>query len=160
MAIFSLITNASGSGPSSDLEDGLSRLFDDLVASPDEAITPAPGSLRDALFQRIDSEPARVRTDENGLITATNPAFSRLCGYSFQEIRGKKPGTFLHGPLTEADVVDKIRQALAIREPIRVELTNYHKDGSPYRVQISILPRYNEGRFVGFDAEERKLDQQ
>ncbi|GAB4175552.1 MAG: hypothetical protein Fur0032_15390 [Terrimicrobiaceae bacterium] len=160
MAIFSLIKGSSVPGPASDIEQGLSRLYDDLVASQDEAVTPAPDSLRESLFQRIDNEPARVSTDENGLITATNPAFSRLCGYSFQEIRGKKPGTFLHGPLTEPEVVDQIRQALASRQPIQIELTNYHKDGSPYRVRISIVPRYREGRFDGFDAEERRVAQE
>ena len=157
MSLFSLVSNESSHCSAPQLDGGLSKLFDDLAAEPDESIPEAPHSLKEALFSRIDQEPARVRTDENGLITATNPAFSRLCGYSYSEIRGKKPGSFLHGPLTESDVVDEIRQALAAREPVRVELTNYHKDGSPYRVQIFISPRYIEGQFVGYDAEERKL---
>lgn len=157
MALFSLVSNDSTNEAASDFDDGLARLFDDLVAAPDESDSPASDSLKVALFERIENEPARVRTDENGLITETNPAFSRLCGYSFQEIRGRKPGTFLHGPLTESDVVDQIRQALSSKEPIRIELTNYHKDGSPYRVGISISPRYLDGRFVGYDAEERQL---
>ena len=41
---------------------------------------------------RLEAEPARVFTDEEGGIIAINPAFSNLCGYTFGEIKGKKPG--------------------------------------------------------------------
>lgn len=136
---------------------GLDRLFDDLMTESTLSCHPAPTSLLEKVLQRIASEPARVWTDPDGLITAVNPAFSQLCGYSFHEIQGRKPGSFLHGPLTEQNVVKKIRSSLATRSPIDAVLTNYHKDGSPYKVKISIRPVYLKGKLQGFSAEEIKL---
>lgn len=137
-----------------------SRLMADLdLVSPDDHAAP-PESLRQRLFHRIESEPARVETDAEGNITAINPAFSALCGYSFPEIRGRKPGSFLQGPETDPSEVSKVREALAGARTVAVELVNYHKDGSPYRVKIWIEPRVDPatGLLRGFGAIERLVD--
>lgn len=127
-----------------------------LASSPRR---PAPATLRDRLAARIDQEPAHVATDPEGRIIAINPAFSGLCGFSFAEIRGKKPGTFLQGPETDPAAVDTIRQAVGNQASCTVELVNYHKDGSPYRVRIEVQPvRDAGGRLTGFAATETKLD--
>jgi len=135
---------------------GIHLLAQDLITSsgPSEA----PDGLLDRVLQKVDSEPARVRTNIDGEITAINPAFSALCGYSFSEIRGQKPGSFLQGPGTDATEVDAVREAVKAARPVQVELTNYHKDGSAYRVHISISPQYNsQGELLGFEAEEREI---
>lgn len=127
-----------------------------LASSPRRT---APAALHDRLAARIDQEPAHVSTDPEGRITAINPAFSGLCGFSFAEIRGKKPGTFLQGPETDPSAVDTIRQAVRNQEPCIVELVNYHKDGSRYWVRIEVQPvRDAVGRLTGFAATETQLD--
>jgi len=127
-----------------------------LASSPRR---PAPAALQARLAARIDQEPAHVSTDSEGRITAINPAFSGLCGFSFSEICGKKPGAFLQGPESDPSAVDTIRQAVRNQEPCIVELVNYHKDGSPYRVCIEVQPvRDTVGRLTGFAATETRLD--
>jgi PAS domain S-box-containing protein len=107
---------------------------------------------------RIDAEPAKVTTDENGWITSINPAFSKLCGYRFDEIQGKKPGSLLQGPQTTAESIDSLRQAIRTQTPCMVEMVNYHKDQSIYQVKIDLRPLHSEsGELTGFEAREWKL---
>ena len=120
--------------------------------------TPAPQRLKDAVMHRIASEPARVETDAAGHLVAINPAFSGLCGFSFQEVAGKKPGSFLQGSRSDLAAVATLRAAVASGSSCTVELVNYHKDGHPYRVRIQLEPlRNRRGVLTGFRAEEKEL---
>ncbi|MEI7775800.1 MAG: PAS domain-containing protein [Verrucomicrobiota bacterium] len=111
------------------------------------------------VLMRIEAEPARVFTDEKGGIIAINPAFSNLCGYTFGEIKGKKPGTFLQGPATTPQSIATLRAAIKTGTPCVTEVLNYHKDQSIYRVQIELHPWKDEtSSLKGFMAIERKLD--
>jgi PAS domain S-box-containing protein len=117
-----------------------------------------PAQLLGDVLARIQNEPGRVVTDARGRITAINPAFSALCGYTFEEVRGKKPGDFLQGPGTESEGVEKIRTALRTRKPCMVDLINYHKDGSTYRVRIELKPFFKtNGALAGFRAAEWRI---
>jgi PAS domain S-box-containing protein len=108
---------------------------------------------------RIDAEPARVRTDAQGRVTAINPAFSALCGFRFEEIQGLKPGSLLQGRDTTTESILVIREAIRECVPCSLEMVNYHKDKSPYRVNIQITPLFKgNGELEGFEAIERKLD--
>jgi PAS domain-containing protein len=74
----------------------------DFAFSPTESASVALSDkvserILDRVIGRIASEPARVRTDAHGHVTQINPAFSGLCGYTFEEIRGRKPGSLLQG---------------------------------------------------------------
>lgn len=127
-----------------------------LASSPRR---PAPAALRERLAARIAHEPAHVETDLKGCITGINPAFSKLCGFSFSEICGKKPGAFLQGAETDPAAVESIREAVRTHSSCVTELVNYHKDGSPYRVRIEIQTvRDAGGHPTGFAATETKLD--
>lgn len=72
-----------------------------------------------------------------------NEAFKRMTGYTNEEIIGKTP-RILQGPKTERDQLDKIRRALEKWQPVRVEMTNYRKDGTEFNVELSINPIANE----------------
>lgn len=134
----------------------LRRLLDHLALS--HPPVELPSTVRQSLFRKIEAEPARVETDTLGRIVATNPAFSALCGYSFREIVGRKPGSFLQGEQTEQSSIQAIRAALQKNQPVEVEMTNYHKNGSTYRVHISIQPVFDsQGKHTGFRAIERKI---
>lgn len=115
--------------------------------------------LKFRVLDEIDAIPARVTTDSEGRITGMNPAFTTLCGYRFPEVVGRKPGHFLQGPLSDPAAVRGLRNAVSQGIPWTTELVNYHKDGSPYWVKISIEPLRDEvGSLTGFLAEERKSD--
>ncbi len=151
--------NEDGKNSSSRIPSvGIDRLIEDLALQSRDDSVPAPEAVKRHVLQRIDQEPARVETDLKGKIQAINPAFSGLCGYSFQEVKGRKPGTFLQGADTDPAAVQALRDAIAALCPVEVTLTNYHKDGSPYDVWISITPRVDaDGKVVGFSAIEKKL---
>ena len=110
------------------------------------------------VLMRIEAEPARVFTDEKGEVIAINPAFSNLCGYTFDEVRGKKPGTFLQGSATTPESLAPLRAAIQTGTSCVTEVLNYHKDQSIYRVQIELHPWKDEtSSLKGFMAIERKL---
>lgn len=79
-------------------------------------------------------------TDKNGLIEYVNPGFSKLTGYTPEEVIGRKPGAMLQGAYTNQDTVRRLREHLARREPFYEEILNYTKAGTPYWVSLSINP--------------------
>ena len=130
------------------------------MESPSPSLTlSAAERILENVLGRISEEPARVRTDAEGRITEINPAFSGLCGYQFEEIRGRKPGALLQGPETTTESVLALRNAIRSRQGCSVEMVNYHKNQTTYRVQIDLSPQFNIlGELEGFEAVEHKLD--
>lgn len=146
----------------------LKKMIADLenLGTPDSAgpvpnpqpLPSAPESLKERVLARIDSEPAKVTTDREGRVTSINPAFSGLCGFSFGEICGKKPGSLLQGEDTDPEAVSTIRRAVRDGVGCTTEMVNYHKDGSRYRVRIWVEPIHDSaGELAGFQAVETKL---
>lgn len=94
-------------------------------------------------------------------IIYTNEAFSRMTGFSHEEVRGKTP-RLLQGPKTDQADLDKIRSALKTWQPVVAELINYRKDGSEFWVELSIVPVADESGWythwvsVQRDISERK----
>ncbi|MEG3162909.1 EAL domain-containing protein [Sphingomonas sp. LB2R24] len=72
-----------------------------------------------------------------------NAAFTRATGYLPVEVIGKTP-RILQGADTDPVTRAKLRHALENWQPIEVELVNYHKDGSRFWVELSIVPVANE----------------
>ncbi len=94
-----------------------------------------------AIEQRAQSKPeGLVVTDPAGLVEWVNPAFTGICGYTNDDVRGRKLGPFLQGEGTERDAAERMRAAVHAFRPCTEELTNYDKQGRPYRVWIQILP--------------------
>jgi PAS domain S-box-containing protein len=94
-----------------------------------------------------------IITDHNGLIEYVNPSFCRQTGFSFDEVRGKKPGALLQGPDTDPETVQKMRDALDRGERIHSEILNYTKTRQPYWLDILIEPvRDQQGEIVQFMA--------
>ncbi len=157
MIDLSHLPQADGSGASSTEEDGVTRLWEDLSGFSRET-SPAPEGLLARVFERIEAEPPRVETDAQGRVVAINPAFTVLCGYTFQEVRDRKPGSMLQGVDSDPKAVAKLREAVAQAESCKVDIINYHKDGSAYRVRIEMEPMHKpDGTLSGFRATETKL---
>ena len=116
--------------------------------------------LEGTAFQEIAEilPDAVVVTDPQGRITWTNQAFHDLCGHTRAFVRNRKPGSFLQGEETDPQTVDRIREALRRREPVEAELLNYHQDGRPYWVSLTITPlKDRNGNLEGFIALEREV---
>jgi PAS domain S-box-containing protein len=79
-------------------------------------------------------------TDAAGLIEWANRGFEAMTGYSLQEVRGLKPGSFLQGPGTDPDSVDIMRRHINAGKPVRIKILNFHKDQRPIWVSLEIQP--------------------
>ncbi|MBI1183476.1 PAS domain S-box protein [bacterium] len=99
-----------------------------------------------------------VLTNAAGEITWVNQAFEKLTEYKLEEIKGKKPGSFLQGPNTSAETVKKIAEALSGKKSIYCEIINYSKSGREYWLELHIDPLLNEvGQLTGFIAVENEI---
>ncbi|MDG4867210.1 EAL domain-containing protein [Guyparkeria sp. 1SP6A2] len=72
-------------------------------------------------------------------IIYTNAAFTRISGYSADEIIGRNC-RFLQGKDTDPEAIAEIRDGVARREPVRVLLRNYRKDGKPFWNELHVSP--------------------
>lgn len=93
-----------------------------------------------------ESKVAAVVSDprlQDNPIVACNQAFIQLTGYDRDEILGRNC-RFLRGPDTEPAQTAMLRDAVAERRPIMVELINYKKDGSRFRNAVMIAPLFDE----------------
>jgi PAS domain S-box-containing protein len=68
-----------------------------------------------------------------------NKAFERMTGFTAQEILGQTP-RILHGPGTSDRAREQLRRDLNEWKSPRLELTNFKKDGSIFRVELQINP--------------------
>ena len=102
-----------------------------------------------------------VITDVAGRIEWINEGFSRITGYSLDELRGRTPGEVLQGPDTDPATVAVMREALRRRESFDVELVNYTKAGRPYWIQFACNPLLDAaGELQGFMAIESDVTEE
>jgi len=123
-----------------------------------------PADLKSRLLASLAAHPqpaepdALVVANPAGHVEWVNPAFTALCGFSLDELRGRKPGHLLQGAATDPAAVARIRDAVQARRPCREVLTNYHKNGSAYRVDLAITPILDDANEpLWFIARERRV---
>ena len=101
---------------------------------------------------------AVIITDTESCIEWANAGFSRITGYTLDEVKGRRPGSFLQGPLSEPDVVAIMRQGVASRQGFDIEVINYAKSGASYWSHIEVQPLHDPtGAFTGFMAIESDI---
>ncbi|WP_374293607.1 HWE histidine kinase domain-containing protein [Sphingomonas sp.] len=72
-------------------------------------------------------------------IVYCNAAFEALTGYPAAEILGRNC-RFMQGPLTDATDVARLRAAVAVGEPIEIDLLNHRRDGTPFWNRLRVTP--------------------
>jgi PAS domain S-box-containing protein len=114
--------------------------------------------IADITTQKQQAEQVRllqsvvVNTNDAVVITAAEPidnlgpqilyvneAFTKITGYSPEEVLGKTP-RILQGAKTDRVEINRIRSALARWEAVTIEVINYRKDGSEFWNEFSIVP--------------------
>ncbi|MCC0807775.1 PAS domain S-box protein [Methylobacterium sp. W2] len=141
-----------------ELEAEITRLKAEIASgihSPDrDQKTSAAGP--ELLFTAAEkTRMPQIITDPNlpdNPIVFANRAFQDLCGYSAEELVGRNC-RFLQGPGTDAADVARLRDAIAARRDVVVEIVNYHRDGTPFRNELYISPVFDrDGRLRYFFA--------
>jgi len=108
-----------------------------------------------------------VITDADQKIEYVNHGFTKMTGYTFDDVKGKKPGDFLQGKHTDTETRRQIREALNRRQPVYCEILNYHKNGDSYWVSLAINPVLDKNgkleRFISIqsnvtETKEKALD--
>ena len=83
-------------------------------------------------------------------IEVANPAFCRLTGYKESDIVGRNC-RFLAGAATEPWLTDRIRDGIARRTSVLVDILNYRSNGSSFRNAVLISPLFDsEGELAWF----------
>ncbi len=123
-----------------------------------ESVITKPGldDRSDVFFAAIEmTRMPMILTDPNqddNPIAFANKAFLDLTGYEESEILGRNC-RFLQGAQTDRAQVTELREAIARRESIALEILNYKRDGSPFWNAVFIGPVYDtEGKLLYFFA--------
>jgi PAS domain S-box-containing protein len=82
---------------------------------------------------------AIVITDVSGEIQWTNPAFTRLTGYTLDELRGKNPRVLKSGR-HDGGFYARMWQTILSGEVFRGNMVNRRKDGALYEEHMTITP--------------------
>ncbi|PTE09120.1 histidine kinase dimerization/phosphoacceptor domain -containing protein [Mesorhizobium helmanticense] len=135
------------------------HMTDDLHAEHGKG-DPFAAAIRATRMSMIITDPRRP---DNPIVFA-NDAFLRLTGYERQEVLGKNC-RFLQGPETDRMAVEQVREAIASRSDISIDLLNYRKDGSTFWNALYISPVSNDKGELQFffasqlDVSDRKLSE-
>jgi len=99
-----------------------------------------------------------VITDTAGRVEWINEGFTRITGYTLDDLRGRKPGDVLQGEATDPTTVKRMRDALERGVSFAENIVNYTKSGQSYWVHISCNPlRDVAGKPQGFMAIETDI---
>ena len=92
-----------------------------------------------------------VITDVGGRVEWMNDAYTRITGYSLEELKGRKPGAVLQGSETAPGAVAQMRAGLITQQGFHVVVLNYHKSGRPYWSELEVQPLHDaNGTCTGF----------
>lgn len=99
-----------------------------------------------------------IITDKAGKVEWVNDSFEHISGYTFDEMKGKKPGHILQGRETDPKTVAYLNEQIQQGLPFSCELLNYHKSGHIYWVKILGNPLLDaKGDLIGFFALEEDI---
>ena len=76
-----------------------------------------------------------------------NKSFERATGYQRSEVLGKNCKflqTGKHGEVAEPESIAKLTSALSAKEAIKITITNFRKDGTPFRNLLAVKPIFDE----------------
>lgn len=81
-----------------------------------------------------------IGTDPNSKITYINETFSKISGYSLEELRGKDCSQLRAQKHIDGGDCEKLKRALGQKEIVKMQFENIAKDGSSYFVDATVIP--------------------
>jgi len=118
------------------------------------AISKSPELIPDILTKILDSCVNGVTLadpdQEDSPIVYANKEFLRMTGYALEEVVGRNC-RMLQGEDRNQEQRAQLREAIAKREPIKVTLRNYRRDGEMFYNRLAIEPLFDaNGRLIYF----------
>lgn len=118
-----------------------------LAAHPAPLPAPSP-DLKARVLRALENRPQRrasglVVTGPDRRVQWVNDAFTEMCGYRLEELAGKSLGPILQGRDTDPAAAERMRRAVHASRPCHETILNYHKNGSPYWVEIDLKPIFD-----------------
>jgi PAS domain S-box-containing protein len=116
-----------------------------LLAASRADAQPSP-AVKTRIVESVQDRPqqnrhgALVVANPNGLVHWVNAEFTAMCGYTLDELRGKKLGPILQGAETDRATAGRMRHAVHGLRECRERILNYRKDGTSYLVEIDMRP--------------------
>lgn len=82
---------------------------------------------------------SNLNSSDGPRIVFVNAAMCCISGYTASELTGHSP-CILQGPDTDQDTLDHLKAEISAGRSCRVELINYHKNGTPYEIELFVTP--------------------
>ncbi len=99
-----------------------------------------------------------IITNADREIKWVNNAFTKVTGYTLDDVSGINPGQLLQGKDSDKSAIDLLRKSIKNNESFETEILNYKKDGSAYWVNIKGKPLFNkEGKVEHYFAIEEDI---
>ena len=99
-------------------------------------------------------------TDQEGVFTYINPAFTRLYGFTSEEVAGKLTPRILKSGTMKKSNYQAFWKKLTNGEPVRGEIINKSKDGTLIDIESSSTPILDEdNKIIGFLGIQRDITQ-
>lgn len=137
------------------------RELEQLVAERTHALAESEAKARKLATVARRTDNTVIIADAQGRIEWVNDGFTRLTGFTLDEVLGKTPGSFLQGPDSDPATIARMRSAILKGEPFEEEIINYSKQRQPYWVHVETQPvRDEQGQVTQFIAIERETTQQ
>lgn len=115
--------------------------------------------LEEAFKQAYNSIVITTPNVENPEFIYVNPAFSRITGYSLDEVVGKNP-KILQGRDTDRAVIERLKISLKNGEFFQGSTINYRKNGNAYWVEWNITPiKDKNGEIIYFLSIQQDISQ-
>ncbi len=109
------------------------------------------------LLKKFDENVIASNTDLKGIITYASKAFSKISGYSVDELIGK-PQSIVRHPDTSKELFKKLWETIQAGKVWHGELKNSAKNGSSYWVETTISPIFDENRKItGYSSIRRNI---
>jgi len=123
-----------------------------------------PLELKTQILETVSARTQQVIGDgvvvsgTDGLVQWINPAFTAMCGYTLDELRGKKLGPILQGEKTDRKTAERMRLAVRACRPCHEVILNYRKNGETYLSEIALTPILDgAGQPLWLAAREREV---
>ncbi len=96
--------------------------------------------------------------DTNQQIIWVNDGFTRISGYTLEEVRGKKIGYSLEGPKVDQKAKTRLQYSLDNKLSFKEEFLSYPKSGDPLWLEVDCQPLFDENNVhIGFMSIENDI---